>query len=94
MRGADFEVLLRLVERLGGEQRAALTAPPGDGGLWTGPKVAAWMAARLGRKVWPQRGWDYLRRLGHSPQVPRPRHAKAASPEEQAEYKKARRAGA
>ena len=74
--------------------RAALTAPPGDGGLWTGPKVAAWMATRLGRKVWPRRGWDYLRRLGHSPQVPRPRHAKAASPEEQAEYKKARRAGA
>ena len=68
--------------------RAALTAPPGDGGLWTGPKVAAWMATRLGREVWPQRGWDYLRRLGHSPQVPRPRHAKAASPEEQAEYKK------
>ena len=46
------------------------------------------MATRLGRKVWPRRGWDYLRRLGHSPQVPRPRHAKAASPEEQAEYKK------
>src|SRR3954470_21875740 len=68
--------------------RAALTAPPADGGLWTGPKVAVWMAARLGREVWPQRGWDYLRRLGHSPQVPRPRHAKAASPEEQAEYKK------
>jgi transposase len=74
--------------------RAALAEPPADGGLWTGPKVAAWMATRLGRKVWPQRGWDYLRRLGHSPQVPRPRHAKAASPEEQAEYKKARRAGA
>jgi transposase len=68
--------------------RAALARPPSDGGLWTGPKVAAWMAARLGRKVWPQRGWDYLRKLGHSPQVPRPRHAKAASPEEQAAYKK------
>src|ERR671938_616491 len=27
--------------------RAALTAPPADGGLWTGPKVAAWMSARL-----------------------------------------------
>ena len=52
------------------------------------------MAARLGRKVWPQRGWDYLRKLGYSSQVPRPRHAKAASPEEQAEYKKALRAGA
>src|ERR687884_1258545 len=70
--------------------RAAPAEPPADGGLWTGPKVAAWMAARLGREVWPRRGWDYLRRLGHSPQVPRPRHAKAASPDEQAEYKKAR----
>ena len=74
--------------------RAALAEPPSDGGLRTGPKAAAWMAARLGREVWPQRGWDYLRKLGHGPQVPRPRHAKAASPEEQAEYKKARRAGA
>src|SRR3982751_2563991 len=68
--------------------RTALAEPPSDGGLWTGPKVAARMAARLGREVWPQRGWDYLRRLGHSPQVPRPRHAQAASPEEQAAYKK------
>jgi transposase len=68
--------------------RAALAEPPTDGGLWTGPKVAAWMGARLGREVWPQRGWDYLRKLGYSPQVPRPRHAKVASPEEQAAYKK------
>src|SRR5919206_3697624 len=67
--------------------RAALAAPPADGGLWTGPKVAAWMSARLGRRVWPQRGWDYLKKLGHSPQVPRPRHAKAASAEQQAAYK-------
>ena len=76
--GADDEAALR----------AALAGPPSDGGLWTGPKVAAWMAARLGRKVWPQRGWDYLKKLGYSPQLPRPRHAKAASPEEQAAYKK------
>ena len=83
---------------LGTEDEAALrdvlAAPSADGGLWTGPEVARWMSVRLGRKVWPQRGWDYLRRLGPSPQVPRPRHAKAASPEEQAEYKKALRAGA
>jgi transposase len=72
--------------------RAALAEPPADGGLWTGPKVAAWMAARLGREVWPQRGWDYLKKLGHSPQVPRPRHAKAASPEEQVAHKKTRTA--
>ena len=77
---------------LGAEDEAALRAvlaePPADGGLWTGPKVAAWMAPRLGRKVWPQRGWDYLRKLGYSAQRPRQRHAKAASPEEQAAYKK------
>jgi transposase len=68
--------------------RAALAAPPSDGGPWTGPKVAAWMATRLGREVWPQRGWDYLKKLGYSAQRPRPRHAEAASPEEQAAYKK------
>ena len=73
--------------------RAALADAPSDGGLWTGPKVAAWMRARLGRKIWPQRGWDYLRKLGHSLQAPRPRNAGAASAEEQDLYKKARRAG-
>src|SRR5689334_15024946 len=46
--------------------RVALAEPPADGGLWTGPKVATWMAARLGRKVWPQRGWDYLKKLDYS----------------------------
>src|SRR5207342_549413 len=73
--------------------KTVLAEPPADGGLWTGPKVAAWMAARLGRKVWPQRGWDYLKKLGYSAQRPRPRHAKAASLEEQAAYKKAGRPG-
>src|SRR3982750_856724 len=34
--------------------RTALAEPPSDGGLWTGPKVAGWMATRLGRKVRPQ----------------------------------------
>src|SRR3954471_23111179 len=62
--------------------KAALAEPPAGGGLWTGPEVAAWMAAGLGREVWPQRGWDYLRKLGHSLQAPRPRNVKAASAEE------------
>src|SRR3712207_642706 len=70
--------------------RDALAEPPADGGLWSGPKVAAWMTARLGRKVWPQRGWDwdYLQKLGYSSQVPRPRHAKAASADEQEAFKR------
>src|SRR5215217_8677742 len=59
--------------------------PPEDGGLWSGPKVAAWMARRLGlAKVHPQRGWEALKRIKWSVQAPRPRHARAATPEEQA----------
>jgi transposase len=75
-------------------QRAALATAldrqPPDGGLWTGPKVAAWMAATLGRPVHPQRGWEMLRRLGLRLKVPRPRHAKA-DPAAQAAFKKSSR---
>jgi len=73
--------------------RDALAEPPTGGGLWSGPKVAAWMTARFGHKIWPQRGWDYLRKLGYSSQVPRPRHAKAASAEEQEDFKRGSPAG-
>ena len=47
--------------------KACLQKAPEDGGMWTGPKVAQWIAKETGRKkVWPQRGWDYLKRLGFS----------------------------
>jgi len=73
---------------LSGELQAELAVrlqqPPDDGGLWTGPKVACWMQARLGRPVAPQRGWEYLRRLGYSPRVPRRQHAKADAASQQA----------
>ena len=59
------------------ELAKALQAPPADGGLWSGPKVAQWMQQRLGRSVAPQRGWDDLQRLRYSSRVPRPQHAKA-----------------
>jgi len=45
------------------ELREALQHAPPDGGVWTGPKVAQWIAAKTGRHVHRQRGWDYLRRL-------------------------------
>lgn len=67
---------------------AALDGDPADGGLWNGRQVADWMSAYLGRPVSPKRGLDYLHRLGFSLQRPRPRHDKAASAEEQAEFKK------
>ena len=46
--------------------RQALQKPAPDGGVWTGPKVARWIAARIGKRVHRQRGWEYLRRLGGS----------------------------
>jgi transposase len=57
--------------------RTALDGSAPDGGVWTCQKVAAWMSARLGRPVSEQRGWDALRRLGFSPQRPRPRETRA-----------------
>jgi transposase len=63
--------------------------PPEDGGLWSGPKVAAWMARHLGlQTVHPQRGWEALQRIGWSLQAPRPRHARAATPEQRADFKR------
>jgi transposase len=56
---------------------AALEGPAPAGGLWTGSQVAAWMRAQLGRPVHPQRGWEYLGRVGYTPHRPRPRHTQA-----------------
>ncbi len=57
--------------------REALKEPLPGGDLWSGVQVARWMSERLGRPVARQRGWEMLRRLGYSPQRPRPRHAEA-----------------
>jgi transposase len=66
----------------------ALHTPPAEGGLWTGRKAAAWIERTTGRLTSPQRGWDDLRRLGYTPQRPRPQHAEAASAAEQAAWQK------
>lgn len=74
------ELLAALAERL--------KEPPEDGGLWSSAKVATWMARHLGLEhVHPQRGWEALRRIKWSLQAPRPRHARAATPEQQAAFK-------
>lgn len=70
----------------------ALDQPPTDGGLWNGPKVAAWMQERLGRPVDPRRGWEYLQRLGRSARVPRPQHEESDQITQQA-FKKTPRGG-
>lgn len=66
----------------------ALSKPPADGGLWTGPKVAEWISETLERPVSDVSGWKYLGRLGYSLQTPRPRHKAAATPDEQQAFKK------
>ena len=63
-------------------------ATPG-GGMWSGPKVARWIEQKIGiEKVHAQRGWEYLRKVGHSPQVPRPSNALRADSEEREAFKK------
>lgn len=69
------------------ELASALEHPAPDGGVWTCGKVAAWMAARLGRPVAEARGWEAMRALGFTLQRPRPR-ATAADPGVQAAFKK------
>jgi len=72
--------------------RERLKRPPDDGGVWTGKKVVVLIAAELGlERVAEQRDWEALRTIGWTIQRPRHRHARAASVEEQAEYKKASR---
>ena len=84
--GASSSVLKPdLLEKL----KARLLEPPPDGGLWTSPKVAAWMAGELGlAEVLPQRGWEALKAIGWSVQKPRPRHPASATPEEREAFKK------
>jgi transposase len=67
---------------------AALQQAPPDGGLWTGPKVAAYVLHRWGVSVCKQTGGEWLVGLGFSLQVPRPRHPGAASAPAQRAWKR------
>lgn len=69
----------------------ALRKPPPDGGMWNSRKVGEWIEAKTGKAVSKkQRGWEYLRKLGNSPKVPRPRHASADKREQEAFKKDSR----
>src|SRR5919202_1890126 len=68
------------------ELREALKKPPKDGGMWKSRKVGEWIEQKTGKAVSnkKQRGWEYLRKVGHSPKVPRPHHASADEHEQEA----------
>lgn len=78
----------RLTDAQRGELFAALKGRPPDGGLWTGPKVARFVRDRWGVRVCPQTGWQWLRALGFTLQVPRPTHPRAADPPTRRRWKK------
>jgi transposase len=73
----------------------ALQGPPPawvGSGMWSGPKVALWIAHRNGlERVHVQRGFEYLRKARYSPQVPRPSNNEGASPSEREAFKKTSR---
>jgi transposase len=84
---ADRRKANRSRGKLTTEQQAeaydALRKEPPDGGLWSGPKLARYVRDRWGVEACPQTGWRWLRKLGFRLVVPRPRHPKAADPDEQ-----------
>ena len=78
--------------KLSDEQQAALfealQGRPAGGGLWTGPKVAAYVRDHWGVAICPETGWRWLKRLGLSLQVPRPRNPGAAPAAEQRRWER------
>ena len=69
------------------ELRAALAGPAPQDDVGNSRTVAAWRGTRAGRRVSAHAAVHYLRLLDCTPQAPRPRPAKSASPEERAAWK-------
>jgi len=88
--GAKVRALL--TEEQQEELREALKKPPPDGGMCNAPKVGEWIERRTGKVLTQkkQRGWEYMRKLGNSPKVPRPHHKQANKAEQEAFKKDSR----
>jgi transposase len=78
----------KLSEAQQAELFAASQAEPPDGGIWTGPKVAAFARSRFGAPVGNHTGWRWLRQPGFRLKVPRPRHPRAATAEQQRRWQR------
>lgn len=78
-----------LNDKLQKELKKALTKqrPPG-GGLWTGPKVAAWIEKKTQKNITPAGAWNWIVKSNFTRQVPRPKNIKSATKKETKDFKK------
>ena len=67
--------------------RQAVQTARDRGEHWNGVRVAQWMSERLGRRVYKQRGYEWLAKHKQTLQVPRPTH-KEADEQDQVWFKK------
>ena len=72
-----------------GKLLEALRGKAPDGGLWTGPKVTAWVERETGFRGGSTFGWKTLKRFGARLLVPRRRHKKAADEQDQEAWSQA-----
>ena len=79
--GAATPLTPKVIEDL----HQAMAEPPPDGGLWSGPKAAAWFSKRLGEPVDAKKAWRWLREQGYVLRRPRPRHAKSSKEDQSGE---------
>lgn len=71
--------------------KTALSEAQARGERWSGRRVAQWLSEQLGRVVHVQRGYEWLAKLGFSPQLPRPQHHQASEEDQQVFKKSSRR---
>ena len=66
----------------------ALSSPPLEGGFWSGAAVCRLVKKEYGIEISAVCACSYFKRLGYSPQKPRPKHLQSASIKEQDAFKK------
>ena len=69
-------------------KKLILTKSPPGGGLWTGPKVAAWIEKKTKKHITAVGAWKWIRKSGFTLQVPRPKNIKSATETEAKDFKK------
>ena len=69
-------------------KKAILEEIPPSGGIWSAPQIVLWIKEKLSKKIMVRAAYEYIKRLNLTLQVPRPRNYRAASQEQQDDWKK------